>query len=90
MERLVRTYYVPETDTLDIWFDEPKTEVESEEVGDGIITKLDKQGQIIGVEIISASKTGREHLTSLPENIRSVLLDSLSKLAAAASHITQD
>jgi uncharacterized protein YuzE len=81
---------VPEIDTFDIWFGEPNTESESEEVGDGVITKLDKQGQIIGVEIISASKTGREELTNLPENIRSVLLDSLSKLAAAASHITRD
>jgi len=75
---------------LDIWFDEPSTESESDEVGDGVIAKLDKQGQIIGVEIISASKTGREQLINLPEDVRNVLLDSLSKLAAAASHITRN
>jgi hypothetical protein len=35
MERLVRPYYVPEMDTVDIWLDEPDRESESEEVGDG-------------------------------------------------------
>ena len=90
MERLVGTYYVPETDTLDIWFDQLTPEYESEEVGDGVIAKLDKHRQIVGIEIISASKTGKEQLTNLPENIRSMLMNSLSKLAATASHITHD
>lgn len=90
MERLVRTYYVPEMDTLDIWLEEPDRERESEEVGDGVIAKLDKNGKIIGVEIISASKTRREQLANLPENIRSILMDSMEKLATAASHITRN
>lgn len=89
MERLVRAYYVPEMDTLDIWLDEPDRESESEEVADGVIAKLDKDGKIIGVEIISASKTSREQLANLPENIRSILMDSIEKLAMAASRITR-
>jgi len=90
MERLVRAYYVPEMDTLDIWLAEPDRESESEEVGDGVIAKLDKHGKIIGVEIISASKTSREQLANLPENIRNILRDSMGKLAAAASRMTQE
>ena len=89
MERLVRAYYVPGMDTLDIWLEDPDRESVSEEVADGVIAKLDKQGKIIGVEIISASKTSREQLTNLPENIRSILMDSMKKLAAVATHITQ-
>jgi len=57
MERLVRTYYVPELDTLDIWIGELDELVESEEVGDEVIVKLNKQRKVIGVEIISLSKT---------------------------------
>jgi len=90
MESLVRTYYVPEMDTLDIWLDEPDRESESEEVGDGVIAKLDRQRKIIGVEIVSASKTSREQLANLPEDIRSILIDSIEKMATAATHITQE
>ena len=89
MERLVRTYFVPEMDTLDIWLDEPDRETESEEIGDGVIAKLDKHRKIIGVEIVSASKTTREQLVNLPEDIRKVLIDSMEKLATTASHITK-
>jgi len=89
MERLVRAYYVPEMDTLDIWLDEPDRERDSKEVGDGVIAKLDNDGEIIGVEIITASKTSRDQLANLPESIRSILMDSTKKLATAASHMTQ-
>lgn len=85
----MRAYYVPDVDTLDIWLDEPDRESESEEVGDGVIAKLDMHGEIIGVEIISASKTSREQLANLPENIRSILIDSMEKLATVASRITR-
>ena len=89
MEKLVKTYYVSELDTLDIWFGDPATEAESEEIGDGVVAKLDKNGKIIGVEVISASKTGREELTNLPEDIRRILADSMRKLAAAASRMAE-
>lgn len=88
MEKLVKAYYVPELDTLDIWFEDPGAEIESEEVGDGVIAKISKAGKIVGVEIISASKTKPEDLTNLSEEIRDTLRDSMKKLAAAASRIT--
>ncbi len=88
MERLVRTYYVPELDTLDIWIGEPDEVVESEEVGDGVIVKLNKERRVIGIEIISLSKTRKEDLNGLPQDVRKVFLESIRKLSTAASHLT--
>jgi len=89
MERLVRAYYVPELDTSDVWFGEREEAAESAEVGEGVVVKLDKDGGIIGVEIISLSKTGREELANLPVDIRQALVESIRKLAAAASRVVQ-
>lgn len=36
--------------TLSVWFDDPKKEVISEELGDGTIVSKDKKGKIIGFE----------------------------------------
>ena len=36
--------------TLDIWFDDPRKEVASEETEEEIILKKDKKGRIIGIE----------------------------------------
>ena len=49
----MRIYYSKETDSLDICFDDPKKEVLSEEIEDGVIAKKDKKGKVIGFEIIS-------------------------------------
>ena len=38
------------TNTLDVWFDDPEKECVSEETGDGIILKKDKNGRVIGLE----------------------------------------
>ncbi|NPA62874.1 MAG: DUF2283 domain-containing protein [Methanococci archaeon] len=45
-----------EMETLDIWFDDPKKEFICEEVGDGIILKKDKNGKVIGIEILYFTK----------------------------------
>lgn len=38
---MIKTYYIPEVDTLDIWFGgSNQKEAESEETGDGVILKL--------------------------------------------------
>lgn len=36
--------------TVDIWFDDPKKEVMSEETGEEIILKKDKNNRVIGLE----------------------------------------
>ena len=45
MDALIKTYYVPEFDTMDVWFGDVGYVTESVEVGDGIITKAgEKRG----------------------------------------------
>ena len=46
----VAIYYSKETDTMDIWFGNPEDEYISEEAGEGLILKKDKEGRIIGIE----------------------------------------
>ncbi len=56
MEKKLRVIHNKEMETLDIWFDDPKKEVVSEEVGEGIILKKDKDNKVIGLEVLYYSK----------------------------------
>ena len=56
MEKVV-IYYHKEMDTMDIWFGNPEDEVGSEEAGEGIILKKDKEGRVIGIEKLYVTKT---------------------------------
>lgn len=38
------------TNTLDVWFDDPEKEWVSEETGDEVILKKDRNGRVIGFE----------------------------------------
>lgn len=42
---------------MDIWFGNPEDEVISEEAGEGIILKKDKDGRVIGIEKLYVTKT---------------------------------
>ena len=53
----VMVYYHKDSDTMDIWFGNPKDEVVCEEAGEGIIFKKNKDGKIIGIEKLYVSKT---------------------------------
>jgi len=55
MEKVIIRYN-RETDTLDIWFGNPRDEFICEEIGDGIILKKDKKGNVIGIEKLYISK----------------------------------
>ena len=46
----IKIYYDGKGRTLSIWFDDPKKEISSEEVGDGTILSRDKKGKVIGFE----------------------------------------
>ncbi len=46
----IKMYYDSKGKTLSIWFDDPKKEVISEEVGDGTVVSKDKKGKVIGFE----------------------------------------
>ena len=56
MDKVV-VYYHKDSDTMDIWFGNPDDEVISEEAGEGIIFKKDKNGKVIGIEKLYVSKT---------------------------------
>jgi len=60
--KTLRIYYFKETDSMDIWFDEPTKEYISEEINDHILIKKDKDGNAIGVEVISLSKLAKTPL----------------------------
>lgn len=53
----VMVYYHKEMDTMDIWFGNPEDEVISEEAGEGIILKKDKEGRVIGIEKLYVART---------------------------------
>ena len=55
MDKVV-IYYHKDSDTMDIWFGNPDDEVMSEEAGEGIIFKKDKNGKTIGIEKLYVSK----------------------------------
>ena len=56
MEKVI-IYYSKESDTMDIWFDNPEKEYISEEAGEGLILKKNKNGKIIGIEKLYVVKT---------------------------------
>ncbi|GFP18619.1 hypothetical protein HKBW3S42_01379 [Candidatus Hakubella thermalkaliphila] len=56
MDKVI-VYYHKEMDTIDIWFGNPDDEVVSEEAGEGIILKKDKDGKVIGIEKLYVAKT---------------------------------
>lgn len=51
----IKIIFDKESNTLDIWFDDPKKEAICEETGEELILKKDKHGNIIGIEKLNAS-----------------------------------
>jgi uncharacterized protein YuzE len=49
MEKVI-VYYHRESDTLDVWFGDPRDEYSCEEAGEGVILKKDRAGHVIGFE----------------------------------------
>lgn len=52
----IKIFYHKEADTMDIWFGNPDDEYVSEEAGEGVIFKKDREGTIIGIEKLYVSK----------------------------------
>lgn len=51
----MKVMYDPETDTLNLILRDAKIE-ESDEVREGVIVDYDKQGKVVSIEILNASK----------------------------------
>jgi uncharacterized protein YuzE len=77
-----KVYYDKEMDTLDIWFDEPPEEGFSREIGDGIILKYDKNGKVVGVEVLFLSKQRR-----LPDEVKDMITEVLKDFIATVKVI---
>ena len=82
MERLIRLYYLPELDTLDLWLDDPEGEALSEPLNDNVVVKLNKKNDVIGVEVISLSRLNEDDMESMPREMREALASALKKIAA--------
>ena len=46
----IKVIFNRESNTLDVWFDEPEKEFICEETGDEVILKKDKDNRVIGFE----------------------------------------
>lgn len=84
MERLIRLYYLSELDTLDLWLDDPNSEVLSEPLNDNLVVKLNKKDDTIGIEAISLSKLDKDDVESMPAGVREPLMSALKKIATKA------
>lgn len=62
----LKIFYDTEGKTLTVWFDDPKKEVVSEEVGDGIILSKDSKGEVIGFEKLYVSLPKKKDTNSFP------------------------
>lgn len=62
----LKIYYEAKEKTLSVWFDDPKKEVVSEEIGDGIILSKDKRGQVIGFEKLYVVLPKEKGISSFP------------------------
>ena len=65
----LKIYYDERGKTLSVWFDDPKKEVISEEVGDGVVLSKDKKGEIIGFEKLYVNLPKTKGTTSFPVEV---------------------
>jgi len=72
----IRIYYEKEMDTLDVWFEDPPEEGFSREISDGVILKYDKEGRVVGVEILFISKQKK-----LPADISKMIRISINEIS---------
>jgi len=62
----IKLYYDKKGKTLSVWFDDPKKEFLSEEVGDGTILNKDRKGKVIGFEKLYVTLPEKKGITSFP------------------------
>ena len=62
----LKMYYDATGQTLSVWFDDPKKEAVSEEVGDGVVLSKDKRGEVIGFEKLYVKLPKKKGTASFP------------------------
>lgn len=68
----IKMFYDSKGRTLSVWFDDPKKEVVSEEVGDGTIVNKDKTGKVIGFEKLYVKLPKQSTSSSFPVEFSSI------------------
>lgn len=81
---MIRLCYLPEVDTLDLWLDDPESEVVGEPLSDNVVVKLGKENCVVGVGVISLSRLNEDDVESMPVEIREAFMSALNKIAAKA------
>ncbi len=62
---MVRVEYDPKADAMYLWLRKAKYDI-SEELAENVVIDLDKNGRIIGIEVLDASKNlGKELVTRI-------------------------
>lgn len=49
---VLKIYHDPEGQTITVWFDDPEKEHAAEEMGDQVVHIKDREGRVIGVELL--------------------------------------
>ena len=62
----IKIYYDSKGRTLNVWFDDPRKEAMTEEVGDGTVVSKDKLGKVIGFEKLYVNLPKSKDLASSP------------------------
>lgn len=62
----IKIYYDSKGKTLNVWFDDPKKEAVTEEVGGGTVVSKDKSGKVIGFEKLYINLPKSTDLKFLP------------------------
>lgn len=68
----IKIYYDSKGKSLSVWFDDPKKESATEEVGDGTIVSMDKSGKVIGFEKLYVDLPKAKGASSLPVEFSAV------------------
>jgi uncharacterized protein YuzE len=74
-------YYNADTDTLDIWLEDPSAEASGEPLTENLVSKLNSHGGVIGYEIIQLSRVNNEDMKKLPREVRSLLKESAKRFS---------
>ncbi len=67
----IKIVFTPESNILDIWLDEPGKEAYCSETDDDVILRKDKDGHVIGFEILNflTPRQLKEDLQNLPPGV---------------------
>ena len=82
-------YYDLDADTLDIWLGNASGEAYAEPITENVVRKHNRRGDVVGFEIVSVSKLNGKDMKKMPAEARSLLRESVAKLAVVGRQSKQ-